>query len=122
MDTKKEIKKILEDLILDVTTDKVPSFEPYVRRIRELYGDVDTLPLEQRREAFIESVRPYVEEMGKEEANRFVKYWMATSGKKGRLMAFEKEKSWNLKARISTWMRNKRKFSITNMLNKGGRR
>ena len=75
----------------------------------------DKRSLEERKADFIESVRPYVEEIGKEEANAFAKYWLQIPAK-GRKFKFEKEKTWDIKLRLKNWMRNKEKFSIVNML------
>ena len=61
--------------------------------------------LEERKMAFIESVRPYVEDMGAENANAFCKYWMF-KGERDRKMRFEKQKTWDIKGRIRTWMSN----------------
>lgn len=84
--------------------------------IEELYG-VDTLsaPLEVRKQQFVDSVKPFVEEMGRDAANNFCKYWLQIPPK-GRKFKFEKEKTWNLKLRISTWMKNQTKFSLVNAM------
>lgn len=74
-----------------------------------------TVPLQDRKEAFIESVRPFVEDMGKNNANDFCKYWLQIVPG-GRKYKFEKEKTWDVKLRINTWMRNVRKHSIVNMV------
>jgi len=74
-------------------------------------------PLEKRRADFIESLRPYVETVGREEINKFFKYWSEVSAR-GRKMRFEKEKTFEIPRRLETWMRNSSKFKIVNMLKK----
>src|SRR5690606_4393147 len=72
-------------------------------------------PLEKRRADFIESLRPYVDTVGREEINKFFKYWSEVSTR-GRKMRFEKEKTFEILRRLETWMRNSSKFKIVNML------
>ena len=75
----------------------------------------DSRSLEDRKQAFIDTVRPYVEEMGTSNANDFCKYWLQITPR-GRKYKFEKEKTWNTKLRIGTWMRNVEKSKIVSML------
>lgn len=95
------------------------SFEPYIARIRELYGDVDTLPLETRKEQFIDSVRPYVEDgtYTKEMCNDFCKYYLEKKPK-GRKFRFEKYPTFDVKLRLITWAKRSKQYSIIGMLNK----
>ena len=81
--------------------------------------DQQTKTLEERRQEFIEAVRPFVTEENKKELSSFVKYWSATSSNRAQKMAFEKQKSWNVKARIATWLRNQKSWSISAQLRKG---
>lgn len=85
-------------------------------RVEELFNTVpEAKSLEERKREFIESVRPFVGEIGKGTANEFCSYWLQKS-ERGRKYKFEKEKTWDIKLRLKTWMRNKEKFSIVNML------
>lgn len=88
----------------------------YIGSIKQLFEPEGMLPLEERKKLFIDTVRPHIETMGIDEANRFAKYWMATSAKRPKYMAWEKEKSWNLEARIRNWMKNKKTWSIVGQL------
>jgi hypothetical protein len=85
-------------------------------RLKELFGYEEQLPLDERRKAFADSLRPYVDRYGSEMITKFYKYWGA--GK--RKMACEKQKSWNLEMRLSTWAKNNQKFSIANMIKTKG--
>ena len=76
--------------------------------------------LEERKMAFIETVRPYVEDMGAENANAFCKYWMF-KGERDRKMRFEKQKTWDIKGRIRTWMSNVAKRKKEMLLRAGNR-
>lgn len=112
MDTLKRAESVILSYHLNPTEEQM---QACLETLKGIFESPDTQTLEQRKQAFIEDVRPFVEEMGKEEANRFVKYWLEISPK-GRKFRFEKEKSFNVKLRISTWMRNKSKWSIINSL------
>lgn len=56
--------------------------------------------LEERREAFKETIKPHVEEFGREMCNRFYAYWSEANGKK---MRFEYEKTWEIHKRLLRW-------------------
>ena len=104
--TDKELKKVL--LKHQVYSDELFS------DLSEVF-ELNLKPLEERKQEFIESLRPYVESIGREEINNFFKYWSETPPR-GRKMRFEKEKSFEIPKRLETWMKNKQKFSIVNML------
>ena len=111
-------RKELMGILMDFYSEDGVSVTEAMDLIEELYG-VDTLsaPLEIRRQQLVDSVRPFVEEMGRDAANGFCKYWLQISPK-GRKFKFEKEKTWNLKLRISTWMKNQTKWTIINAMTK----
>lgn len=118
MKTTEELTKILEDLSVDMLSNgEVLSFDPYIARIRELYDDVDTLPIETRKQRFIESLRPYLEEYGRDTLNSFGKYWLEKRPK-GRKFRFEKEDSFDINRRLKTWVKNQRNWSIVGQLKK----
>ncbi len=79
--------------------------------------DQQTKTLEERRQDFIEAVRPFVTEENKAEVNRYCKYWLE-KGPKARKYRFEKEATFDHKKRLNRWMINSKKFSIANTLRK----
>ena len=101
-----KIKSILQNH--NVYTDEL--FKELVKAAGEKYP----VPLEERREAFIESLRPYVAEYGKEMIFEFYKYWTEGSKK----MRFETQKTFDIKLRLARWKKMSNKFSIVNMLKK----
>lgn len=88
-----------------------------VDKIEDLYQSDEKKSLEERKQAFVETVRPFVDMYGKEMCSDFCKYWYEASRRKK--MRFELQKTWDIKMRLSTWSRNQKKFSIVGMLNKG---
>ena len=74
--------------------------------------------LEERKEDFTNTLKPYVSDENREDMNNFFRYWSATSAKNPQLMAFEREKSWNLEGRLRTWFKNKKSWSIVSQLRK----
>ena len=73
--------------------------------------------LEERKEAFKLSLKPYLEQYGRNLLNDFFFYWSATK-ENGYKMLFEREKSWLLGQRLNTWKQNDIKFKAVNMVNK----
>lgn len=92
--------------------------EKAVSSIMDLFNEV-SLPLEQRRTAFADTLRPYVDMYGSEMIKDFYAYWGASKTERGK-MAWEKQKSWNVSARLRTWANNQKKFSIANMVKSRG--
>ena len=84
--------------------------------ICELF-DLNIKTIEERKNSFIELLRPHIELVGNEELNKFYHYWTEISPK-GTKMRFEKEKTFEVVKRLNTWLVNKKKFSIVNMLKK----
>src|SRR5690625_996581 len=78
--------------------------------------------LVRRKKDFGKEVEKYLEwGVDREDLLDFYYYWSEHS-KKGRKMKFEKEKTFDIKRRLVTWMKQKKKFSIAGMLqgfNKG---
>ena len=76
------------------------------------WQDALQLVLKPRRDAFIEELRQYIDEYGKEMCNEFYRYWTEADCKKegGNLasikMRFEKQPTWELSRRLVTWNRN----------------
>lgn len=60
--------------------------------------------LEKRKQEFIELLRPFVDEYGKDMVNEFFKYW-AEHGANDVKMRFEKRESFDISRRLATWHR-----------------
>ena len=59
--------------------------------------------IEQRRNDFGDTLRPYLMQYGKDMLNKFYKYWSEKDGVK---MKFEHQTSWDLPKRLETWRKN----------------
>lgn len=76
------------------------------------WQDALQLVLNPRREAFVNELRQYVDEYGKEMCNAFYRYWTEADCKieGGNLasikMRFEKQPTWELGRRLITWNKN----------------
>ena len=76
------------------------------------WQDALQLVLKPRREAFIEELRPYADEYGKEMCNAFYRYWTEVENRKegsnlaSIKMRFEKQPTWELGRRLITWNKN----------------
>lgn len=116
MNRKDSLKHILEAYRCNPTPGQLGAA---IKGIEELFADCETqtVSLEERKLKFIESVRPYVEEIGKDAANDFTRYWLQITPK-GRKFKFEKEKTWDIKLRLKTWVRNQRNFTAAGILEK----
>lgn len=115
-----ERREILKHILEAYRCNPIPGqLEAAIDGIEELFVDCETqaVPLEERKRKFIESVRPYVEEIGKDTANDFTRYWLQITPK-GRKFKFEKEKTWDIKLRLKTWVRNQRNFTAAGILEK----
>lgn len=85
-------------------------------RLKEELG-LNMRPLVDRKLEFTERLRPYVESIGKDECNKFFNYWTA-KGDKDLKMRFEKERTFDIEARLRTWLSNSKKFSLVALLTK----
>jgi len=67
--------------------------------------------IRDREADFIKLCEPYFEEYGKPMVKNFIEYWteININGKK---MRFEKENTFGLKRRLSTWKRNDEKWNF----------
>jgi len=109
---KDKLKELLS-LYVPISSD----LNALVDSIDNLYQANDLSSLEERKKAFIEELRPYLSDYPKEMLNDFARYWLEISPK-GKKYRFEKEKAFNMKLRLGTWIANQKKFSIVGMLNK----
>ena len=76
------------------------------------WQDALQLVLKPRRDAFIEELRQYADEYGKEMCNAFYRYWTEVENRKegsnlaSIKMRFEKQPTWELGRRLITWNKN----------------
>jgi hypothetical protein len=73
------------------------------------------MDLDQRKQVFIERLRPYLEsgKYTREMLNEFYQYWVEHS-ENGKKMRFEKEKVFGLERRLITWYNNSLKWNKNN--------
>jgi len=95
----------------------VHDLETLLDKIEALVSPKEDNSLETRRSKFIEEVRPFLEEYGKEMLNEFSRYWLEISSR-GKKFRFEKQSTFNVPLRLKNWNKMSRKFSIVGMLNK----
>lgn len=62
------------------------------------------LTIEERKSAFQESIRPYVEKYGWQLCNEFYAYWTELTHD-GAMMRFELQKTWSVGGRLAKWKR-----------------
>ena len=65
--------------------------------------------IENRKNEFKNSLSPFLEKYGKDMLNDFFEYW-TEHGYKDKKMRFEKERSFGLSRRLSTWSKNQKKW------------
>jgi len=65
--------------------------------------------IEERKQQFAASLKPYLETYGKKMLNDFYAYW-TEHGDNDRKMRFEKEKAFGIERRLINWDKNKDKF------------
>jgi hypothetical protein len=110
--------KAIDKQIANILTDFLTHGEATLtaNQLKELFKYEELADIETRRKEFADTLRPYVDTYGSDMIKAFYTYWAAGKIK----MAWEKEKSWHLPQRLSTWERNNRKFQITNMIRTKG--
>ena len=109
----KEVAEILSDYMLEGDAMLTSN------RLKELFGYKALAHIDERRKAFADTLRPHVDTYGSEMITEFYVYW-ASCGARSKLIAFEKEKSFNLPQRLSTWFKNGKRFSIVGMIKTKG--
>lgn len=114
-----EIMKLLVDKfdLYCRTKDGIKDGDDLSTRMTNYYYKRCVKSLEDRKAEFIEMVRPFVPEVGRETANEFVKYWNEHSPK-GWKLRWEKEETFDVKRRLATWVNNSKKFNSINLANK----
>ena len=68
-----------------------------------------TQTLDERRQAFIESLTPFIPTYGMEMVKAFIDYWTEPNRSCSR-MRFELQRTWSLPLRLATWARHERVF------------
>jgi len=76
--------------------------------------------IDDRKSDFKKSLLPHLEKYGKDILNEFYAYW-TEHGESDRKMRFEKQTSFSITRRLSTWKKNENKFS-SNEKNKSNNR
>ena len=119
--SKKDIDELVSKLVsafdLQATSKEgVIEGDALVEKLSDFMYKSTTQSIDERKAQFQATIRPYVEEFGKELCNKFYFHWSSVNGK-GWKLAFEKEKSWNLRMRLETWKNNEIKFRTLNLLN-----
>lgn len=74
----------------------------------------DKKDIEERKQDFLKSLHPLF--LNENDLNDFYLYW-TEHGINDKKMRWEKEKSFGIERRVSTWMKNKEKFALKNNLN-----
>jgi len=70
-------------------------------------------PIEDRQKKFYDSLLPFLDRYSKEMLREFYDYWSEPDRAKSPKMRWEKQQTWSLEGRLSTWSRNEDKFSKT---------
>lgn len=65
--------------------------------------------IEERKQTFASSLQPYLEKYGREFLNDFYLYWTEPTLNNKKLK-YELEKTWSLDRRLSTWLKQAKKF------------
>ena len=73
--------------------------------------------IEERKAEFKNSLHPFLESYSKDLLNEFYSYW-TEHGSNDKKMRFEKEKSFGISRRLSTWKKNEEKFGRQNQKSK----
>jgi hypothetical protein len=99
-------KAIAEQLLNDrsTTVQRNPT-----DKIREDKIQIREDNIENRKREFKETLNPHLEDYGKDLLNNFFGYW-TEHGEKDKKMRFEKEKSFGLSRRLTTWKKNDDNF------------
>lgn len=98
------IKDILERLLH--IENRLAALE--ARRSRPDTRAPSSSTIEARREAFVESIRPFLETYGRDMCNDFYLYWSEPNKSQTR-MRFEMEKTWDVALRLSNWSKHNEK-------------
>jgi hypothetical protein len=73
----------------------------------------NNVDIKSRNKKFYNSLIPFVEQYPKEMIRDFFEYWTEI-GEHDKKMRFEKEKTWGLSRRLSTWHKRSKEYSFSN--------
>jgi hypothetical protein len=65
------------------------------------------LTAEQKKEMFIETMKPFVDQYERDMLNKFYRYWTKEEGTR---LKYELQDTWNLAQRLSNWKRNDEEY------------
>ena len=74
--------------------------------------DKEQVTIEERKLKFAETLKPFVEKYGREFLNDFYLYWTEPT-QDNKQLNFELQKTWSLDRRLSTWLKQAKKFGTT---------
>ena len=84
---------------------KVVSFESALSILEGKFPS--PLTVEQKKEMFIETMKPFVDEYERDMLNKFYRYWTKEEGTR---LKYELQDTWNLSQRLSNWKRNDEEY------------
>ena len=84
---------------------KVVSFESALSILEGKFPS--PLTVEQKKEMFIETMKPFVDEYERDMLNKFYRYWTKEEGTR---LKYELQDTWNLSHRLSNWKRNDEEY------------
>lgn len=76
--------------------------------------------LEQRKQKFFEEALEYVDQFDEQMINKFCRYWTETA-RNGKKMKFEKQETFEVKARLETWRDNAKNWNNGNNQGSNGK-
>jgi len=109
------LKILVDDKMVKITTDSkntiitISNYEHYqfLKSTMEKIGPKKSI--DERKAEFKKLLFPFLEKFGKTLLNEFYEYWIE-HGPKDKKMRFEKEKSFAVSRRLSTWKKNNSKY------------
>lgn len=100
------LKLFVETFDLEIKFDgKEVSFESALSILEGKFPS--PLRVDQKREMFIETMKPFVNEYDREMLNKFYRYWTKEEGTR---LKYELQDTWNLAHRLSNWKRNDEEY------------
>jgi len=100
------LKLFVETFDLEIKFDgKEVSFESALSILEGKFPS--QLRVDQKREMFIETMKPFVNEYDREMLNKFYRYWTKEEGTR---LKYELQDTWNLAQRLSNWKRNDEEY------------
>ena len=90
--------------------EKSPVTPKEENKIKNTHPHARETTLEQRRQAFVDSLAPFTDRYGRAMIQAFTDYWTEPNRSLTR-MRFEMQRTWSLPLRLATWARNERLFA-----------